>query len=741
MNGNSRSGTIEYTGRAFHQDASLAMRGDIARGIIELITNSDDSYASLDDSSKHKIVVEVEHRRSQSWQVAVKDRAAGMSAETMIERLTTLGGRTSGFESGERRRGNLGRGAKDVAAFGDVSFRSIKDGSYSELFLRRSGHWELVSNRKCTRKDRGTLGVRRGNGTVVEIEVLSSVRCARHDTLKRRLSTHYQLRDILSDSNRRVELVNLNDGTRDLLLYQYPDAEVVYEGTLEIDGYEDAEASLIIRRLEKRCEEGPYDAGRTCGILVKGSRAIYDNTLFKFEHNIHANWFTGKLSCRYIDQLAREYDDLLESGETPPASNPTPIITRHRDGLNDSHPFVQALYSAAEVKLAELVAEEEERARSALDLQSDQTKADLGRLAREASRLINEELKDIEAEELPSIEGGEPPLLSIVPEIAFAYMDEDRTLTVAARAEGVSVGDRVEISLDPEGVVELVSQDVELSRHGRREDVLVGQIRLRPLLVNESTLVSAQLNGRTADAIVEVRPPREVVEVEVEPPETFKFEKPSYRIGWRKGKNIVLEAPASVVADHGQSVLVASSDPGVLVKTPSTDLTYDESLDYYTAKVRVEARTLHATAELTARLDGLVDTAQVKVTRKEESPGIDIRLVDKSFGIWRALLERETTEQGREISIIKIAGRHPALRRVLGDEFEGQHTPTCRLVLAEIVADVASRHVVQELYRMRRTIEEFDSDRLYREHYKRVKRFLPRFQRILVRASDLTASE
>lgn len=741
MNKSNPSGTIRYTGRAFHQDASVAMKGDIVRAIIELVTNSDDSYASLDDSSKQKIMIEVEHRRSQPWQVVVRDRAAGMSAQTMIDRLTTLGGRTSGFESGKKRRGNLGRGAKDVAAFGDVSFKSIKDGSYSELLLRRSGDWSVIANRHCTPQDRKTLGVRRGNGTVVEIEALPSVRCPRHSTLKRRLSTHYQLRDILSDPNRRVELVNINDGTRDLLLYQYPDGEIVHESILDIEGYDAAEPSLMIRRLKKRCEEGAYDPGRACGILIKGSRAIYDNTLFKFEHNIHASWFTGELSCPHIDQLAREYDDLLEKGQTHPASNPVPIITRHRDGLNDSHPFVHALYTAAEARLGELVAEEEERAGSATDLESQRTKADLGRLAREASRLINEELKDIEAEELPISDSGEPPLLSIVPEVAYAYLNEDRTLTVAAHAQGVSVGDTVDVSLDPEGVLELLSQEVKLSPHRRREDILVGQIQLRPLLVNESTLVSARMNGRTADAIVQVRPPREVVEVEVEPPETFMFERSSYRIGYGRGKDVKLVAPAAVVADHGHSVLASSSDPGVVVKTPSTDLTYDESLDYYTAKVRVQARTLHAAAELTAKLDGLVDTAQVKVTRKEESPGMNIKLEDESFGIWRALLDRETTEQGREISVIKIAGRHPALRRVLGDEWERQHAPTCRLLLAEIVADVASRHIVQELYRMRRTTEEFDSDRLYREHYKRMKRFLPRFQKVLVPSSDLRPPE
>ena len=52
---------------------------------------------------------------------------------------------------------------------------------------------------------------------------------------------------------------------------------------------------------------------------------------------------------------------------------------------------------------------------------------------------------------------------------------------------------------------------------------------------------------------------------------------------------------------------------------------------------------------------------------------------------------------------------------------------------------VAARHVVNELYKMRRTTEEFYSERLYREHYKLVRRFLPRFQRVLVKNAELNA--
>src|SRR5437016_6179949 len=152
------TGTITYTGRAFHQDAMEAMRGDIVRGIIELLTNSDDAYASIDLQKPGRILIQVEHRKSQPWRVVMRDRATGLRAEDMKAKLGDLGRRTSGFELGQERRGNLGRGAKDLAAFGDVQFESIREDRYSRFVLHQDGNWELERERDAELNDRNSLG-------------------------------------------------------------------------------------------------------------------------------------------------------------------------------------------------------------------------------------------------------------------------------------------------------------------------------------------------------------------------------------------------------------------------------------------------------------------------------------------------------------------------------------------------------------------------------------------------------
>ena len=101
--------------------------------------------------------------------MVVKDRASGMTHQEMEKRLLPLGRRASGSERGESVRGNRGRGAKDLIAFGDVVFESIKDQRLSMLKLTARGGYELFADRRAEPADRDRLGIMRGNGTAVTV--------------------------------------------------------------------------------------------------------------------------------------------------------------------------------------------------------------------------------------------------------------------------------------------------------------------------------------------------------------------------------------------------------------------------------------------------------------------------------------------------------------------------------------------------------------------------------------------
>ncbi len=255
----------------------------------------------------------------------------------------------------------------------------------------------------------------------------------------------------------------------------------------------------------------------------------------------------------------------------------------------------------------------------------------------------------------------------------------------------------------------------------------MAQVRIRPLIMGEAAMISATIGSRTAHALLEVRPPRVIVEEPVIPPETLQFERPTYRIGWQRQKELILLAPAEVVATMGEDLHISSTDPGVIIRTPQVKLKYNDDLDFYRVGVLVEGRVLDAAGQVIARKGDTVAATQVKVTRKEEGPDFRIELSQEEMGTFRAIIER-----AEDVQIVKVAARHPALLPYLGNGFEGQNSPIVRGLLSEAVADAAARLVVSRLYYQRRSTEAFDVDRYYREHYKRMLKFLPRFQKVLV---------
>jgi hypothetical protein len=558
------------------------------------------------------------------------------------------------------------------------------------------------------------------------------VRSPRRDTLKTRLSGHYQLRDVLSDAARKVDLHMVNGSTTDSLIYHYPAvaATPVFDFEVAIDGYPEAKAHLRLWRLPDRCDEGPESATRPSGVLVKGRRAIYDNTLYSFENKPTAGWFGGKLECAFIDELARQHDDRLAGGAPLDPRNNVPIISRRRDGLAPNHPFARALKAAVEVPLGRLIAEEEAKAREGARIEDDRARLALDRLARELGQMINDELREIEAEDVTGPGSGIVSPIRLVPESAYAYLGEDRTLSAIVRADLAAPGDGVEVTADPEGVVEILDTRPRLAVHARNPELLITQVRLRPI-DSSSTIISAAVSGHTAEAIVEVRESRPVERIEVEPPETLEFEQPTYRVGLNREKSIVLRAPAELVGSSGAAATVSSNHNGVVVRSPTVELKLDEEFEFYRGTARVECRTLGASATVRASLSEISATARVVVTQKEEGVRYRIKLVEEDMSPYRAVSDTVTDDAtGEQLRLLKVWVRHPSLRPVL--DTDGVHSRAARLVIAEAVADVAARLVVRELYRKRRGLEEFTADRLYLEHYRRITRFLPRTQQLLL---------
>lgn len=106
---------LEYHDRFALQQADEAIRKDVERALVELMTNSNDSAYRLETESnyvKGTIIVEITRKRMNSI-LRVGDFAEGMSSRTMNEKGGTYGVPTSGFQEGKSVCGLWGRGLKD----------------------------------------------------------------------------------------------------------------------------------------------------------------------------------------------------------------------------------------------------------------------------------------------------------------------------------------------------------------------------------------------------------------------------------------------------------------------------------------------------------------------------------------------------------------------------------------------------------------------------------------------------
>ena len=341
-----KKGRLVYTGRAFEQDATQAMGGDIVRALVELVTNSDDAYGR----NEGEIIIEVDRNDDEPTRVLVRDLAKGVDADQLEACFGVLGSQTSGFADGEQVRGLLGRGAKDTAAFGKSLFETIRDDTYAWFQIDRRGE-TLTDQDLATSAHRKRLQIPAGkSGLVATVHVTRpGIELHRNQRLAERLANHVQLRRITSE--RVVVFQPTTNGKRSpsqQIRWTEPPSNELIDVELEIDGYDE---SVRLRLFQlKSPADGRVNQYSKQGIEVRGAKATYDNTFFG-ETAPETAWIRGVIECPLIDNLIRSYDET--EGADP--KNPTRLLRRDRDGLTADHPFTRALGSAVLVVLAPIL--------------------------------------------------------------------------------------------------------------------------------------------------------------------------------------------------------------------------------------------------------------------------------------------------------------------------------------------------------------------------------------------------
>lgn len=716
------------------QNMEMAMRGKIERGLVELITNSDDSYRDLEDKKQTsgKIRVEIERRKKrQPSTIIVRDRADGMNREEMYQNLGTLGRRTSGFEKGKARRGLNGRGARDVAAFGTVHFESIKGNAYNHLLIPPSLRCRFMESHpeKATEKIREKLGIPRGNGTVVTIEVGSRFKVLRHETLLKDFSRYYSLRDIFSNSNREVILVDLNKNREGCLRYKYPTGEVVFDEDFTIPDYPEAKAHLIIYKYPTGFEQGvlPYREG----ILIKSAAAIHDCTYFGLESELFSWRFSGELSCEFIDKMIREYDDREESNPdhpNHPKNNPIRLLNSFRDGLTLEHPFAQALHKKGKEILQRFIEElKATETPSKRDVTDENLKRRLDSLSKEISKVFENKINELE-EEIPTEDVDEPTInklsigLHIIPpKEQTIVVNQPKTFSIIVK-HYEALDESLPINIESSDPYDIKVRSSTVYFKKLSEDRKIGRatFTIESSKIGAETLIEVRYGGYSnlvSVKVVEPLPPPP-------PPDGLTFEKPLYHLQINREKTLTLRLKATTKPTDSVIAEITSDHPEIVVKGGGRCRLHEVvPPGVYTGHCRVLGRQLKAKGEITARVEEFSPTQTHVIVEEHKEPPSGVKLkfepVEDDFGTLRYKWDNKNPY------LLNIGARHPTIRRYLGiptdqGRYPGIDSPLYHTVLAEVIAEALAFRILEKQFKKegdKGMLDYTSTDSYYHKHF------------------------
>ena len=719
---------LRVTRRTVMQNAKLAIR-DVYDVIVELVTNADDRYQIL--QKKGRVEIEIKRHRGRPSLLRVRDFADGMTSDEMEIKLARMGDRVSGMEQGHNVRGTNSRGAKDIAALGDVTFESIgSDQKLHTCRITKYFSFKLDPPRAATTDERDRLGIRSGTGTLVTLSVEASI--PNHRDLRKKVACLVPLRDIITQKRTKLFVCDLQQQRVDEIVFPSFQGNDRLVEKFEIPGYAGMLARLKICRAKRQFERD-NTRFRLGGILVKSKHAIHEATLFDstLESDPCAAWFYGRMECEAIDKLWNDFDDRFSKELPPLESNPLPIVDpSRRSGLTRAHPAVNALYKEALKRLRPLVEEERRREqREQSHVESLATRKRLDALENAANQFIEQNSDDEDVSR--DTDNKEPGSrfrkrgYALNPPFAQMVVGHTRSCNLSVLQEAfpeLEAGDPVQI--------ECLTSELQVDRHvatlephPSQDAVLRAIWSITALAKTIATGVRVRVGPISSESVIEV------LDSEAERfagLESLQFQSKRYRVRTNTRKRIRLMAPLDIVTTEGRKFDLEAKGVGYKC-TGSTELRINKSLNVAIAELRISAsRDDLEPGRLIARLGPHSAETEI-IAALPEGTGITIKLEDVSHGAYRYRWKK---------NVLEIAARHPSLSRYLGsksDQFPGQEERQFRVLIAEIVSDAVCSQVLRHNIETNPSdYEDADWDQYYAEFSDYMAKFLPRAHDLLV---------
>lgn len=676
-----RKGQLKYTQRGFQQDAEAAMKGDVVRALIELITNADDAY-----DGKGNGYIEINYAKlSYPYQgkFSVRDHASGLDGSSMEKAFTNLGDKNAKAVSEFGTRGLFGRGAKDIAALGRASFSSIVNGKFSSLEINHRGEYQMdFFDDKPTVEAFHITGLKTGfSGLTAELYVHEQHRVPSSAEMIEKLETNVQLRDLLNRNE--VYYLDSRNNSKKRLIGMEPTGDLLLDVEVKVPKYGKS-VHLTVYRLPMK-EVGSIDSYSKHGIVVSGRGATYENTLLHLSNRPEAGWFCGRLDAPEIHDLSRDLDE--DGGLTE--LNPTRVISRSRDGLVREHPYYRALCASIEPHLKPImdaVSEEEGAKRT----EGEKLRNRFNALSNTLANKLQELLDQSDSGEIPVDTEAEDSIqdFSIIPPRRILKQGETVTLTLRAPVNMDLAN--LDISLQQASrVLEIVDiPDPSKWKHHERLSMISNSIRIKGISVGNSK-VSASCNGVSARSEVTVidyeLPPDEI-------PTQLIFDPAKVSVAPEKRKILLLRAP---IEFSGEGVLISASEK-LLEVQERVSLKPNASGTFCEARVVALAGPEEGHVVVTSSIGSVLARVAIHITESghRRNPKLDFELSGRDNPP-----QRVTASIEGGCLMIRMYGKHRSLKNIFGNYaasgFENENTPEASATISEVLAQQLASYVVE----------------------------------------------
>lgn len=505
---------VQTTFPNIRKNADRLIKKNPVRAVVELVTNSDDSYRKLEKKGtvvSGKICIEVIRSRPHSI-IEVLDEAEGMNAETM-HRVVRLIGKEDDEVAGEETvtRGFFREGLKfALIGMGHGEVHSIKGNKLYRCNIDNKGFYNYdPSHEKPATpvfRDMYLRGIK-GNGTIVRTVVSRSdiKSLPLFSNLAESLSKFFSLRDLLSTANRSVHLVELDrkhkEKTSIKLEYKYPPGENIFDDEFPIKDYPNAQTRLEVFKSETSLAT-KWDVGsndyRQNGLIIRSGGAIHDITLFKFDSedykDITSHLF-GFVTCDYIKELMEKGDDQ--------------VINDSRDGINLQHKFIQAMRTAIEFQLKKIIDRERDlKEKATAKLESLKIRKLIKKSLSLLNNIARKELADLGTGPTGPTRRGvpiPPDGFNFFPELDYLVIGKKYQVKLIGDLSSVPIGSQVVLkmdnALDNKPDIEFSPQRFVIEDSDIVEGVWVKKISLVGKKVDTQRILTAQAHGRSASAV------------------------------------------------------------------------------------------------------------------------------------------------------------------------------------------------------------------------------------------------